>query len=150
MKKINVREFIVSFCISTGIFALLVLVAAFIGMGTRWEFWKNEGQLFLLIVTLFVYRTLEYTLPAVAIKKLRQRTWITAFNSQFASYAFLKALVFIFGLDYALDVELFASAEAFIIVIGYVITYLSGKQQEIKNIADITEDSNDPTSEREN
>ena len=139
MRK-KLLDYLKSFLIAVGVFALLLIVSLALRLGTKWEDWKSEGNFLILIFSLSTYRIIEYTLPAIVIKMVRKKKWIEAFNVQFACYAFLGALLFVFGLDYVLDIELFASADNFIIVIGYVMTVLSGKQHEIKNTFDITEE----------
>lgn len=66
-----------------------------------------------------IYRILEYVAPAIILKITFKKPWAEAFNYQFACYALINAVVFLFGLDYAFDIELFSSSDNFIIIIGY-------------------------------
>lgn len=139
--KINVKLYILSSFICLIFYVILVLICGILGLGSKWDMWKTGGNYILLITTLFFYRLVEYTVPALILKAVLKKTWAGSFHYQFAGYAFMNALVFIFGIDYAFDIELFSLADSFTIIIGYLISFITKKDETLDNVAKIVEET---------
>ena len=52
-----------------------------------------------------------------------------------------ECISFFSSLDYAFDIELFSSSESFMIIIGYVVSYVTKSNANLDNTADIVEDT---------
>ena len=126
----------------TFIYVIILITFGVLGAGSAWEMWKESEEYFPLLLSLSIYRILEYVAPAIILKITFKKPWAEAFNYQFACYALINAVVFLFGLDYAFDIELFSSSDSFIIIIGYIISLVAKNNVSINNTVDVIENIN--------
>ena len=137
----SIKSLVLSMLLCALIYTILIIMFSVLGLGSAWEIWKKNGQYLPLLTSLSLYRILEYTVPALIIKLVLKKLWREAFNYQFACYALLNAIVFLLGLDYALEIELFSSAESFIIIIGYIMSLATKDNITIDNTIDVAENN---------
>lgn len=133
------KSLVFSFLLCFFVYVSILIIFSVLGAGNAWEMWKESKKYLPLLASLSLYRILEYTAPAIILKLAFKQLWSEAFNYQFAFYAFLNAVIVLFGLDFALDIEPFSSAENFIIIIGYVISLVTKDNMPINNTIDIIE-----------
>lgn len=137
LSKKSIKSFMVSLLLCSFIYMVILLITGYLRLGSFWEIWKVNGQYIPLIVSLSLYRITEYTLPAIIIKFAFKKMWREAFNYQFACYALLNAGAFLLGLDYAFGIELFSSADSFIIIIGYIISLAVKENVSLENTVNV-------------
>ena len=137
----SIKSLVSSMLLCALIYTILIVIFSILGLGSAWEIWKKNGQYLPLLTSLSLYRILEYTVPALIIKLVLKKLWREAFNYQFACYALLNAIVFLLGLDYALEIELFSSAESFIIIIGYIMSLATKDNITIDNTIDVADNN---------
>lgn len=141
LSKKSIKSFSLSVLLCAIIYMVLLLTTGFLRLGSAWEMWKENGKYIPLIVSLSLYRISEYTLPAIIIKFAFKKLWREAFNYQFASYALINAIVFLLGLDYAFSIELFSSADSFIVIIGFVVSILAKENISIDNTVNLLDEN---------
>ena len=137
----SIKSLVLSMLLCALIYTILIVIFSILDLGSAWEIWKKNGQYWPLLTSLSLYRILEYTVPALIIKLVLKKLWREAFNYQFACYALLNAIVFLLGLDYALEIELFSSAESFIIIIGYIMSLATKDNITIDNTIDVADNN---------
>lgn len=138
----SIKSLALSMLLCTLIYVIILIVFSALGLGSAWETWKDNGQYLPLLTSLSLYRILEYTIPAIILKVVLKKLWREAFNYQFACYALLNAIVFLLGLDYALEIELFSSSDSFIIIIGYIMSLAAKENVSVENTVNITLNDN--------
>lgn len=140
IRFINLKQYVIPFFISLLYIIGLIVTAAVLKIGSEWEIWKENHMVFPLIISLTLYRCMEYIFPAFFIKLLCKKDMAFSFNVLFSNYALIKAIIYFFGLDYALEIDPFSASDSFIIIIGYLISYLAKKNTEIKDSVEIVEE----------
>lgn len=126
-------------------FILISVIFTVLGVSELWGNMFDTGIIsFPQWITLILYRFLIYVFPAIGLSFIvfdkrysycsRLIIWL---NWSFFVYLLIYAMVNVFALNLVLNIELFSSLDAIILLLGYVFTYIKKKPIEFDKVETI-------------
>lgn len=135
-KRLKLHKFFIGL-LTIFICAIIIVIFAVFDYGLKWE---NLSKTYVLIdhLMLILFKILIYGLPALLLFGLNKITakielsLLDFYSIQFITYAIIKVIWDVLGINYLLSTTVFEGIDSFVIVISLFLTLIFKKEIKIK------------------